>query len=114
MLSEFYPNALKAVRDAEAALGVRSGLEKHVEPSNLTSYTPRSAATTRATPASAFSVRPCSVYQSERLTNSTAAVMDKAWGSGDPTTDIDTTDHVIFDDHGCTSRLGAVRRAAGC
>jgi len=29
------------------------------------------------------------------------ADMDKAWGSGDPTKDIDTSDHVVFDDHGC-------------
>ncbi|ORY70599.1 glycoside hydrolase superfamily, partial [Leucosporidium creatinivorum] len=75
MLSEFYPNALKAVRDAEAALGISC---------DDSSYA-------------------CLGVQ----------YMDKAWGGGDPTTDIDTTNHVVFDDHGYAQWIATEQSRSG-
>ncbi|BGP17746.1 hypothetical protein JCM10213v2_005788 [Rhodosporidiobolus nylandii] len=51
-------------------------------------------------PGSQKAIRDAEVALNEALlTTSFTAVMDEAWGSGDPTKSIDTTDRVAYDDH---------------
>lgn len=57
MLDTYYPDALKAVRDAEAALGVSTLIvAQTARPELNTMSRRRSPATIRVTPASAFNV----------------------------------------------------------
>lgn len=111
MLSEFYPNALKAVRDAEAALGVgrRYKAQSEFFLDGSVSIDQLRRLELRLSRRSMFVP---SLLTFQRLANHTKpnADMDKAWGSGDPTSDIDTSDHVVFDDHGCPSLLSFFRR----
>ncbi|GAA6016227.1 hypothetical protein JCM10207_000437 [Rhodosporidiobolus poonsookiae] len=60
--STYYPGAQKAIRDAEAALGIVCTDDGESE---------------------------CLVIQ----------FMDNSWGSGNPSKHINTTDHIMFDDH---------------